>query len=274
MKNSIFISLIISILTIFPLLAQKNLISEKLEQQFKRRVNQVDEFMRRFNFEMDVEGNPIALENRSPELRKQYILSLFDENYLQKTENIQKENILRFLEDIAIQQKLFLHFHDSNWYAEALCKVQYKGKIHPVFMILTPEKSKEGNSKWSIYAVKSDFLSIGTQDTKVALSPISHEMNFSKLLNVSKESPQNFSSLSDSKFKEDQRNTFFFLLKNKELEIIETQTKAFYFLQAKGWIWAVRHFERNSENVGWLIGEIIPANDLEKEIWKKEKFYR
>ncbi|GAB4335219.1 MAG: hypothetical protein OHK0038_12740 [Flammeovirgaceae bacterium] len=235
-------------------------------------MNQVDEFMRRFNFEIDLEGNPIEAEKRTTELRQHYILSLFDENYLQKADKNQKENILRFLEDIAVKQKLFLHFHDSNWFAEAQCKVIYKGKTHPLFLILKTEKTKKGISKWSICSVKADFLTISPNDSSITLSPISHEMNFSKLLNISKESPNNVSSLADSNFEEDEKNIFFFLLKNKELEIIDIQTKAFYFLQANGWIWTVRHFERASENVGWLIEEIIPANDLEKEIWKKEKF--
>ncbi len=254
-------------------MGQKNQIDQALEHQFLLRVKQVDEFMKRFNYEWSIDNKPLSYSPADSVRRKEYLLSLFDSDYLQAASLSERQKVADFIEAVENPASpFFLKFHRQEWYAEVSVKALYKGKETRLLLYFKTHLNPQQISSWKLASVWADFLDITPADT-LSLTPISHEINFTKFVKEAESSPQNMASLADETFRPDQRNTFFFLLKNGELQLKESTTLACHFLAIPGWAFEVRHFERKEGNVGWLISQLHRFDSTEKSAYRKQRLF-
>jgi len=240
------------------------------EEFLKMRVKQLDEFVKRFNYETDIEGNPIADRN-NVQKRKGYIISLFDYELLINKSNDSLQKYNQFLDAVANPNApVFLNYHDSNWYAVADCKVKLNGKLTKLRLVLQTEKDKKQNEHWVIRSVRADFLSLQPKkvDDSKFISPVSHELNFMDLHKITTEERANIVHYAPEDFQVDERNVFFYLIKTGQLQIEHVERIVYHFLQVPGFIFTVQHIERDSNNVGWLTSNLMPQTLTQKKTYK------
>ncbi|PWJ42894.1 hypothetical protein [Sediminitomix flava] len=272
--KKLLISVFVSFWMISPLAAQNKNISQTSEEEFIRRVKQTDEFIKRFNFEIDYEGN--AIPENSKGKRQEAIFRLIDKDYLEGADEEKKKLVNRFIKEVCAKKaEQKLSYFDEDWYAEVEVSVSYKGKNYPMTLIMQAETDQEEISKWTICAANAKFLSTLPKDPMASLSPVSHELNFMKLVSATnKKEAENIGAFASNDFykehrSEDHRQIFFYLVKNKELTIKEVGTVTYHFLQIPNWAFKLNHFERKEGNLGWLISELIPLQEEDKLSYKK-----
>jgi len=231
---------------------------------FQQRVKQLDEFFKRFNYTHDVAGKPVQMDTL---LRKKYVLSLFDRSYLQKASAERRSTVMRFVESL-IDSSRQIAFTNSDWYAEALCQVKYKGKAQKILVMLKTEQDSSGNQRWAIASVKMPFLDLQPKDSTQFLTPVSHELNFMQLSQATNSGKDNITAFKAKQASINPLGVFFYLVGVGELQISIVEKITYHFLQVPNYIFTVEHFERSGGNVGWLISSLQVANAGQKQSYK------
>ncbi len=239
------------------------------ENVLKMRVKQLDEFISRFNYETDIEGNKI--EKPDIDMRKKYILSLFNQDIL-KSDSVFK--LAEQFIDYACNKDTakYIKFSDNNWYAQAFCKVKYNNKEHDISIVLKPEKIKEFEYKWVICAVSSEFLKIKPEKINLGLmiSPVDNELGFMSLPDISKQGHTNVLNYASKNYKVDELSVFFALIQSNRLKITAVNKIKYHFMQLNNWVFTVEHFNRKGDNAGWLISSIKNLNLLGSKEYSKQ----
>lgn len=94
------------------------------EQKLQLKVKQLDEFRQRFNLETDIEGKKIKSKNDIV-LRNKYLISLFDEKIPKDTSKTFLFTVDNFINAVnKVDNPIYIKFEDSNWYAQAFCKIK------------------------------------------------------------------------------------------------------------------------------------------------------
>jgi hypothetical protein len=242
-------------------IAQSSLQDSLFEQSLKFRVKQLDEFMARFNHEIDTEGKKV--QNRlDMQARKKQIASLFDAEYIKKVDAKQKQVIVNFINqvcggDSSKQSKFWLiSLYDKDFYAKAVCKVKYLGKDETLLLTLKIEQDEKKNLRWVIVAAEAKFLEVVPKDTTKSISPVNHELNFMQLSKITEQDAANIAAYTAKNYEIDQLSIVLFLIKSKQLKIDFVQQLSFHFSQVQNYTFIVEHKERTTGNVGWLITDI------------------
>ena len=132
--------------------------SKEDEKMLQARVKQLDEFFARFNYEEDVRNVKI-IDRSDTIMRKKYIFSLFNED-LFKISNDSLVKLVNQFASYVVKYDFKLRFTDEQWFAEANCKVKYKGQEKKLQLVLKPEKIKGFEYKWVIVSAHADFLNM------------------------------------------------------------------------------------------------------------------
>ena len=242
-----------------------------------QRVNSIESFIKRFNYQEDLNGNMLPEMKISPDnitKRNNFILSLFDYEKLSVTDSLGKTKILSFLKKVnSIQHQVKLDFYDKGWYAEVLMDVIYKKQPQQLTLILVNEQSQPKISHWAIKAVKADFLDIykgqAKNDTAVIIPPNSHGTDFIGV-------PQQFTNyemiknFTSSSIKPDLLSIFLYASQNGEIEFKLARNITYHFLQINDWILTVKEIVRNSPNSGWLVADLIKADKENKKQYESK----
>ena len=86
-------------------------------------------------------------------------------------------------------------------------------------------------------------------------------MNLHKAL----EDPAHIQYYAPQKYHPDYLTLFFYLMKTKQLKFKEIQTVKFHFLQIDHWYFELTYYNRDDLNSGWLISNLIYADDNDKK---------
>jgi len=238
------------------------------------RVKQVDEFEVRFNYEQDIEGRMVQDTITNIEMRKKYILSLCDEELFKKD---QSDSIVYLINDflnVATNEKnpIFIRFTDNNWIAHAECNITLNGKPETLFISLQTEKIKQYQYKWVIIGAKGSILALPPTKNNpgIMISPVDNELRFMSLQNISGDDNKDVINYSFADYETDQLTVLNTLIYTGQLKILNARNVVYYYFQVPGYVFKVEHFERDSDNVGWLISEIIKMEDTKKKyFWNK-----
>jgi hypothetical protein len=244
------------------------------EHNFMLKVKLIDEFMSRFNYELAPDGKKLKSDSASAKDKARMIASLFDKEYVLRSKLEKKNEILnQFIATVVSQPKTFkFRFQDSTWFALAECDAKYFGAKSNVNITLRTEKYGNENLKWVIASAKSWFLNVQPQvQSPKSLDPVSHETGFSKLCKATEEDRSNISQYAHKGYKSDNLSVFFFLVKNKHLTLNYTTKTTFHCLQVPGYIFKIENFTREGSNSGWLISEVIPADEAAKKQYTQTK---
>jgi len=236
---------------------------------FYAQTKQVNQFFRRFNAEEDVSGKRTYTGDslfRDLKSRKKYLNILFDAgNYSFTTE---EKNA--FIDQVTNKKTpVFLDFHGKDWFAEVTAGFYYKKEKVDIILYLKLERQNNGY-KWvfsNVYFSRFSemFSHVGdTTNLKLFLHPLSHEVDFMNIHKVF-EDPDKLDYYLDRYYSLDQLSLFVTEIKNGNLKFETVKNVKFHFLQVPGWYFEVSYFNRNSNNSGWLISNMLKITDKDKK---------
>jgi len=269
MKKKIFVSLIFSLFCSGMMAQTFSTGSGFNENRLKMRVKQLDEFMERFNYERDLLGNPVN-DRFDTEVRKKYVFSLFNEDLFQQA----KDSLLNIYTDFVdvvtnIRKPVHIDFTDNEWLAQCNCKVTCNGKTSHIFVFLKPEKIREYEYKWVIAGATGDLLSLKPVKTNqgMMISPVENELGFMNLSRISKNNKDVLNYMCED-YTEDTLTVLNTLIYTGQLKIEYVEKVVYHFFQAPGYVFKVEYFERDRNNAGWLISDLIHLSKAEKENYR------
>jgi hypothetical protein len=256
------IIVIILAVCLFPdVMSSQGIISSGFDETvLKMRVKQLDEFVSRFNYEKDIEGKSIN-NKQDTAMRKRYIINLFNKDLFVDLNDSLKWEYLRFVETVINPESpVYLHFSDSNWQAEAVCQAIFKGKPTLISLFLKTDKVSDNEYKWAISSVEGEMFNLkpNKQNQGIRISPVDNELGFMNISDIfSVDNCKNIVNYSITGYSVDKLSAFNTLVYNGLLKIEHVRKIIYHFEQAPDYIFTVEHFERNSDNVGWLISSLI-----------------
>lgn len=244
------------------------------ERNFAFEVKHIDELFERFNNEDDAfivkylkeNFNNITISRRS------LINNLFN----REKDNWNLNEADNFLNEVTDTLKpVYLDFYSENWYAEALCRVDYNGRAIDVVVVLKIQTAANGGSKWVILSAHSRRI-VSNETIKFRgnashtkfINPMSHATNFNSLSRALNDK-SNIRDYIDNIFWQSSSSRDFLtaLLKNR-LRFQYVKRIKYHFLNVDNWIFTVERFQRPSVNSGWLISSLLKASDKEKVAYK------
>lgn len=236
------------------------------ENRLKIRVELLDEFISRFNYEKDVLGN--SVENKQDmEMRKKYVYSLFNEDLFKDFDNELPKSYEDFVNTVTnIKQPAYIYFTDTDWLAQADCKAMYNGKQIELTVFLRIEHIEGYKYKWVIIGLKNPLLSLNPdkQNPGIIISPTDNELRFMNLPDLSGKNHRNIINYSPKEYTVDKLTVFNALVYTGQLKIEYVKKVNYLFFQIPGYVFKVEHFERDRDNAGWLISEIQEIKESEK----------
>lgn len=217
---------------------------------YKGRVKLVSEFMKRFNREKF----PPLVDPNSNEIDKISICQLFDSEFILRNRNINEPMAFQFVDSV-LSNNIKLSYTDNNWYAKTTCFGTFKGNEVSFDMYLVVEPRENEMFKWVIADVDGTIFELNPSriSDKIMLLPNEHETDFMRLNTITSEK-DDFITLYSSKTNTVNRLTVFnTLVYYGYLNIEYVLEPEYVFFQVPGYVFTVKHFERESTNAGWLI---------------------
>ncbi len=236
---------------------------------------QINQFFRRFNSEENLRGLRLSekdKEYRDAEMRRNYIKMLFDRENNQIADSLKT----RFIKDVTARPNPeFLDFYGGRWFAEVSAQFQYEGQSKRVVLFLELERENLG-IKWVISNLYfQPFTKLFYTDTSSAgrfLHPMSHELDFMNLIKVFTDTGH-VEYYFDEDYKPDFRTLFLYEVKRGNLKFEQVREVKFHFFQINNWYFELSEFNRNGPNSGWLISNLMPIPEEQKDMLLKYIYY-
>lgn len=239
------------------------------ESVFYAQTKQVNQFFRRFNGEEDVTGKRLYNTDASyhdVKLRKKYLNILFDLSS-PLIPDATKEVFI--LEVTSKKLPVYLDFHSGAWFAEVNAEFTYKKESCPILLYFKLEQERQGY-KWALSNVYFNrferyFNHVGDSVSgENFLHPMSHELDFMNLHKMFSNTG-NLGYYVEKEFHPDHLSIFLKELQEGNLKFVSTSTVKFHFFQIPNWYFELTYFNRNINNSGWLISNLVRVNDQEKK---------
>ena len=221
---------------------------------------QMGQFMRRFNYEEDQFGarlNPKDPRYHSNEMRRQSLPILFDQEKFGSQTELQRY----FIEDVTKDDSSYMSFLGGRWYSEVSTTFKRNGKNVNIILFLTVEKEGLG-SKWVLTNVYFPEYNKHFPKGEIAdrekhfLHPMSHELDF---MNIYKafQNPDVIEYYASNEYQPDYLTLFFYEIKKGNLVFQNVDGVKFHVLQIKDWYFEISWFNRQGNNSGWLMSNIV-----------------
>lgn len=230
---------------------------------------QVGQFVRRFNMEEDSYGKFLSKDDKryhNNALRAKLLPKMFDTFNPRTSGNLKTY----FIDDVTNPKNpVYLNFLDKNWYAEVSATFLADGQEVNIIIYLRIQEENLG-SKWIISNVyysnfphlfpKADTL----EKAKYFLHPQSHELDFMNL-HKALDNPKHIEYYASTDYRPDYLTLFFYQMKKGNLKFKEINSVKFHFLQIKNWYFELSYFNRNDNNSGWLISNLMYIEESKKD---------
>lgn len=246
-------------------------VSSFSQTDFAFEVKTIDEFIERFNNDQYTLIRQY-LEQRFPgkEVKRIDLLrSLF--NYQDPLWS--QADALAFTNDVLeLKNEKFLDFYSDSWFAEAECKVKYKGvpkKVRITMQVFVSDRT--GAAKWVICGARASFLDFSNRvDSKKFLNPISHATDFIGLKRAMDDHVFVRNYLSEG-FKESHLNKYLAAVATGDIVFEQVTSVNYHFLSIPGWLFTVKEYRRPGRNSGWLVQSLSRKSDEEKKEYLKTR---
>jgi hypothetical protein len=239
-------------------------ISRLQETEFAFEVKTIDEFIERFN-------------NDQYMLIREYMQSNFPDKKLSRLDLIRtlfnyqdpawsESDALAFSNAILDPKaEKFLDFYSDTWFAEADCRVKYKGVSKRVRITLQVFVSdRTGAAKWVVCGARAAFLDFSKRtDPKKFLNPISHATDFIGLKKAMEDKAFIRNYLAED-FRESHLNKYLAAVATGDIIFGQVESITYHFLSVPEWLFTVKEFRRKGKNSGWLIHSLSRRSDAEK----------
>ena len=260
MKRIVFLFLVVFQLNSMTILAQTGVFELLNRDQYMAKVKLVDEFFARFNGEE-------TRKDLGPEYsdRESGILLLFDfAKFKSKTDS----NFIAaktFAHNVA-GSGIKINFEDNNWFAKIKCHGSLGQKKVTFNMLLCVEERDSGMYRWAISDVEGDIFNNSRDKAhkEFFIMPNDNEQFFMSVRKTTTDTYKFIDDYAVKGYKADALSTFLALVRCNFLKIDAVTDVEFIFMQVPGYIFNVKHFERESKNSGWLIDSISKCNEEEK----------
>jgi len=239
------------------------------ESMLYAQTKQVNQFFHRFNGEEDVTGKRLYETDpgyRSVKLRKKYLNILFDLS----SPLIPNETKDVFILEVNNKRNpVYLDFHANSWFAEVSSVFTYKGQDIDMILFFKLEQERLGY-KWVLSNVHCSlferyFNHVGESNSgDHFLHPMSHEVDFMNLRKVFND-PKNIGFYLEKDYRPDQMALFLKEFQEGNLKFVSSNQVKFHFFQIPHWYFEVIYFNRNRNNSGWLISNLVRVNEKEKK---------
>jgi hypothetical protein len=244
------------------------------ETIFLVRVKQFNEFVDRFNYKTDFNGDPVDSVFMSKISHENMINSLFDlkdSRIDQAGTNFSGSYLdekTRFINDV-ISKDLFIYKYSDKIIAEARSRIIYKEQPHTIRIFLTQEIVESDMVKWVIFSVKGDIFNFLQTDTAFIrfIPPSSNETDFINLKRAL-EDVDHLQYYASSDYEPDYLMLFFFMINSGMIRFEYVEEVTYHILDIPGWCIKVREFNRSDMNSGWLISD-ISKNSLDRIYYLK-----
>jgi hypothetical protein len=259
-----------------PLISQKLTDKQKAgEDIFIARIKQFNEFVERFNFKSDFNGNPVDSAFMVKMPRQKMISLLFDlKDPRNDPKNKEYSNVFiktreGFISDV-VQKNLLLNTYSSNIIAEARTKVIYNGESHVIRIFLNQEIVGNDMVKWILVSVKGDIFNFFKPDTSLIrfIPPASNETDFMNLKRAL-EDTDHLQYYASHDFEPDILSIFFYCIKSGVIKYEYVEDIVYHIIAIPGWYIKVKEFNRNELNSGWLITDVM-INNLDLDDFLKK----
>lgn len=229
-------------------------IIDETELQFK--VKQIDELMRRFNFEVTYDGKPVN-DTLPKEVRIKNMCTLFDLKSFPVKDGKLNEEVSDFC-DYVIENGYKLCYEDTTWRAEVVCDATFNGKKAEVSLLLRTEQIEGVLYHWVLTDVKSPLFDVMCKETKDSLfvSPAEHGISFITLPRIINLSVMDVNTIFHKGWRPDMLSVFYYLVAGKKLKMQSVKYVIYHFALGD-YMFDVKRFEREgSYNSGWLINSL------------------
>lgn len=224
------------------------------------RIGLVDEFIKRFNGQ---EFHPdISPQNKGA--RKKNLLMLFNLAMF-KSQQDPYFKAASIMMDNVIKHNVRINYADTTWCAKALCVGTLKEKPIQFYLYLTVEHRSEDMYKWVIAKADGQVFDIKPKSKKqIMLSPDDHEIKFISLSSATTSEHKNIADLLSRYHAYDPTAVFMYLVYTGQLKINYVSELDFIFEQIPGYEFSISYFEREKNNLGWLVSSFRELSDTDK----------
>jgi hypothetical protein len=241
------------------------------QTDFAFEIKTIDEFIERFNNEKYTLIRQ-HMEQKFPgkEISRMDLLrTLF--NYEEPVWS--QEDALAFSKEVLDPAgEKFLDFYSDTWFAEAECRVKYKGapkKVRITMQVYVSDRT--GAAKWVICGARAPFLDFSNRlDPRKFLNPISHATDFIGLKKAMGDHVYVRNYLTEG-FRESHLNKYLAAVATGDIVFDQVSTVDYHFLCVPGWLFKVKEYRRPGKNSGWLIQSLSRKTDAEKKDYLKNK---
>lgn len=266
-------------------LAQEKIHSIKtLPRHYLIKVKQFSEFIDRFNFQKDFMNNDIGPEFESVITRNDYILLLFNHEDKRLDPEV-KDDTYQIHADMFIREicsdSIYIDRLSENIYAELTCLVNMNGKDEEINLLLRQEF--DNGLKWAIISVdhrfdngdvnrQNKFDDADSDETINYIPPYSNETNFIELKMLFNDH-KNLDNLSSKDCVKENLNGFYNLIRNGLIKYHHVKSIKYHILDIPGWILVVTNFQRNTDNSGWLVSDLLLVDDVSNYFTNKYAYF-
>jgi hypothetical protein len=242
-------------------------------EALRRHVSTIENFMNRFNYEEDKSGNSVPIKSTVPapdyyiRERNYQITALI--NFAVLNNPAKKILLDEFLQQVnATDNQVKLSLRDKQWFSEVQMEVLYNQKPEKLTLILQLEEAQPKTYHWAIRSVKGRFLNVKPEEVDHAklIPPNSHGTDFIGL-------PQNLkpakfiSQFVSQEATVDQLSIFLYAVYRGDIIFKQTGKVVFHFLQLSNWIVRVEDLNKSFGNSGFMVSELIKADDAAKRLY-------
>ncbi|MBD5265922.1 MAG: hypothetical protein HDS44_03030 [Bacteroides sp.] len=226
------------------------------ETMLELRVKQIDEFMRRFNFDTTYDGKtPTDSADRNERLKNMYTVFRLD-NFRNGSGEL--DSLMTDFCNYMIDRGIRLEYENDNWIAEVVCNATLDGKKRKVSLFLQPEQISDIRYKWVLTDADADFLRTDDKSGKTSLfiSPAEHGISFITLPRIINLDVSEINTIFKKDWSPDNLSVLSYLIANKKL-VLSSVNKVTYHWDIGDYTFDVERFEgENSPNQGWLVSNI------------------
>lgn len=233
-------------------------------------VLQLDQFIGRFNYQLDFLNKPVTDEFRdqySRELTISLLLNQEDKRFDSTSTFDQKyvDAVNEFIKNV-VDNKLTLKRNDKL-YAKLQSKFLYQEKSINITLLMQYHYHGENAYSWMIVdAYSKEFDFPGEQEISKYIPPNNDEMGFMYLQRAF-EDADNLGNYADTASIQNQLPIVMYLISSGKMKFQEVKEYHYLHYGIKGWCIEIKNYQREGLNTGWLIGEVY-KDDGEKPCLK------
>jgi len=266
-------------------MAQEKIHSIKtLPRNYLIKVKQFSEFVDRFNFQKDFLNKDIGPEFKSVITRDDYIMLLFNHEDERLDPEVEDDTyqilVSMFIREIC-SDSICIDRLSEKIYAELTCQININGNDEELNLLLKQEI--DDGLKWAIISADRKFTceteyhdnvrdNSDDSESKNYIPPYSNETNFIDLKFLFNDH-RNLDFLSSRDCVKENLAGFYDMIRKGSLKYLHVKSIHYHILEIPGWILVIDNFQRNTENSGWLISDLLLVDDTSAYFGEKYSYF-